>query len=102
MKFRLYLKSFNKENLLLTGLNLKKILDINKYVTSSLVILPHRTRKFCVIRSPHIDKDSREQLEITLYKSFFNIEVSQYNSLEEILKFTINPGVIANLHFLSF
>ena len=32
------------------------------------VPLPTRIEKFCVLRSPNIDKDSREQFEIRIHK----------------------------------
>jgi ribosomal protein S10 len=35
------------------------------------VPLPTAIEKFCVIRSPHIDKDSREQFEIRTHKRSF-------------------------------
>ena len=35
--------------------------------------LPTAIEKFCVIRSPHIDKDSREQFEIRTHKRLIDI-----------------------------
>ena len=35
--------------------------------------LPTGIEKFCVIRSPHIDKDSREQFEIRTHKRLVDI-----------------------------
>lgn len=102
MKFRLYLKSFDKENLLKTSFQLKKVLDTNNYRTTSIIVLPHRIKKFCVIRSPHVDKDSREQFEIRIYKSFFNIEVEQFNSIRELLNLNDISGTVLSLKILSF
>ena len=35
--------------------------------------LPTAIEKFCVIRSPHIDKDSQEQFEIRTHKRLIDI-----------------------------
>jgi small subunit ribosomal protein S10 len=37
------------------------------------VPLPTRIEKFCVLRSPNIDKDSREQFEIRIHKRLIDI-----------------------------
>jgi len=37
------------------------------------VPLPTAIEKFCVIRSPHIDKDSQEQFEIRTHKRLIDI-----------------------------
>ncbi len=34
---------------------------------------PTEIKKFCVIRSPHVDKDSREQFEIRTHKRLVDI-----------------------------
>lgn len=38
------------------------------------VPLPTRIEKFCVTRSPNIDKDSREQFEIRTHKRLIDIQ----------------------------
>ncbi len=40
---------------------------------SGPVPLPTRRETFCVIRSPYIDKDSREQFEIRTHKRLIDI-----------------------------
>ena len=37
------------------------------------VPLPTRIKRFCVIRSPHIDKDSREHFELRTHKRLVDI-----------------------------
>ena len=37
------------------------------------VPLPTEIKKFCVIRSPHIDKDSREQFETRTHKRLVDV-----------------------------
>ena len=63
-QIHLYLKSFN--NLYIEKTH-TKILQINNYLKdlpqTSLVSLPTCKKKYTVLRSPHIDKKSREQFE---------------------------------------
>ena len=63
-QIHLYLKSFN--NLYIEKTH-TKILQINNYLKNlpqiSLVSLPSCKKKYTVLRSPHIDKKSREQFE---------------------------------------
>ena len=35
--------------------------------------LPTKRRIYCVLRSPHVDKDSREHFEIKIHKKFLDI-----------------------------
>jgi small subunit ribosomal protein S10 len=102
MKFRLYLKSFNNQLLLETSSYLKKLLELSNCPMSSIIILPHHTRKFCVIRSPHIDKDSREQFEITTYKCFLDIETVSIQMIDSLLRFDIPAGIYCSLRILAY
>jgi len=71
-KIRVRLESFNHE--LLTSscrkiINLLQTNDVNKF---SMVPLPTDKRIYCVLRSPHVDKDSREHFEIRIHKRIFS------------------------------
>jgi len=47
---------------------------LNSYnIKTSLINLPVRIKRFTVLRSPHIDKKSREQFELKNYKQLINI-----------------------------
>ena len=49
--------------------------------------LPTNKRIYCVLRSPHSDKDSREHFEIKIYKKLMYI---QNNNLDLTLKMLLN------------
>ena len=64
IKIILRFKSFHSYNFKLIILKiLKKILNLN-LLTSGFVSLPTKIQRFTVLRSPHVDKKSREQFEI--------------------------------------
>ena len=87
-KIRVRLESFNHE--LLTS-SCQKIIDIlsTKSLNSiGMVTLPTSKRIYCVLRSPHVDKDSREHFEIRIHKRILEIyydpEIPIFDLLAEI------------------
>lgn len=54
-------------------------------MSPAAVPMPTRIQKFTVIRSPHIDKKSREQFEMRTHKRFIDISDPDPN-LGEILR----------------
>jgi small subunit ribosomal protein S10 len=95
MKFRIILKSFKKD-LINDALKMfqKNILEENQtQIIQSIVSLPVKIKKFCVLRSPHIDKNSREHFEIRIYKKFIDLKLESFLFLEKLLKLQIDSGV---------
>ena len=97
MKLRITFKSFEKEPLEICFNEFRNLLLQNfqtKYQVIGAVSLPTKIKKFCVLRSPHVDKDSREQYEYRLYKKFFDIQVKQdYTFLDDLLGVEIPSGI---------
>lgn len=46
------------------------------YTIKNSFFFPVKTKKVTVLRSPHIDKKSREQFELRQYKSLYSIKLS--------------------------
>jgi small subunit ribosomal protein S10 len=55
--------------------------------------LPTRIEKYCVLRSPHIDKKSREQFEIRIHKRLLDILEPTQQTLDALMKLDLSPGV---------
>jgi small subunit ribosomal protein S10 len=55
--------------------------------------LPTRIQKYCVNRSPHIDKKSREQFEIRVHKRLLDILEPTQQTLDALMKLDLSPGV---------
>lgn len=55
--------------------------------------LPTRIEKFCVIRSPHIDKDSREQFEIRTHKRIIDILGPSAKTIDALTQLQLPSGV---------
>ena len=54
--------------------------------------LPTKIQKFCVIRGPHVDKDSREQFEIRSSKRLLII-VPTAQTVDALMKLNLSAGV---------
>jgi small subunit ribosomal protein S10 len=55
--------------------------------------LPTRINKFCVLRSPHVDKKSREQFEIRTHKRLMDILDPTQQTVDALMKLDLSPGV---------
>ncbi len=62
-------------------------------VVAGPVPLPTRIEKFCVIRSPHIDKDSREQFEIRTHKRVIDILGPTNKTIDALTQLQLPSGV---------
>ena len=55
--------------------------------------LPTRIEKFTVLRSPHIDKKSREQFEIRTHKRVLDIVDPTPQTVDALMKLALAAGV---------
>ncbi|MBI3072388.1 MAG: 30S ribosomal protein S10 [Deltaproteobacteria bacterium] len=55
--------------------------------------LPTRINKYCVLRSPHTDKKSREQFEIRTHKRLLDILDPTQQTLDALMKLDLSVGV---------
>jgi small subunit ribosomal protein S10 len=57
------------------------------------VPLPTRVNKFTVLRSPHVNKKSREQFEIRTHKRMMDILEPTQQTVDALMKLDLSPGV---------
>ena len=55
--------------------------------------LPTEIQKFCVVRSPHIDKDSQEQFEIRTHKRIVDILEPTSKTVDALMRLQLPSGV---------
>jgi small subunit ribosomal protein S10 len=55
--------------------------------------LPTKINKYCVLRSPHGDKKSREQFEIRTHKRLLDILEPSQQTLDALMKLDLSAGV---------
>jgi len=72
-KIRVRLESFNHELLTSSCQKLTEILESISVTSFGVISLPTCKRIYCVLRSPHVNKDSREHFEIRVHKRILEI-----------------------------
>ena len=92
-KVRIILKAFDHKML---DLSTGQIVDTAERTGARVagpVPLPTHIRRFCVIRGPHVDKDSREHFEIRTHKRLLDIVDPTSRTVDELKKLNLPAGV---------
>ena len=93
-KIRVRLESFNHELLVSSCQKISDILSNASLNSIGMITLPTSKRIYCVLRSPHVDKDSREHFEVRVHKRILEIyydpEVPIFDLLADI---DLAPGI---------
>lgn len=92
-RIRLKLKSYDHR---LLDNAVKQIVLTAKRTGAQLmgpVPLPNKQKIFTVLRSPHVDKKSREQFEITTHKRVLDIISPSDKTMDALMKLSISSGV---------
>jgi small subunit ribosomal protein S10 len=55
--------------------------------------LPTRINRYTVLRSPHVDKKSREQFEIRTHKRLLDILEPTQQTIDQLMKLDLSAGV---------
>ena len=93
-KIRVRLESFNHELLVDSCQKIKDTLTNISLNSIGFITLPTSKRIYCVLRSPHVDKDSREHFEVRVHKRileiYYDAELPIFDLLTEI---DLAPGI---------
>lgn len=92
-KVRIKLKSFDHQVLDQSASQIVETAEQTGAQVAGPVPLPTRIQKFCVIRSPFIDKDSREQFEIRTHKRLIDILEPTSKTIEALTRLNLPSGV---------
>ncbi len=92
-KIRIRLKAYDHK---LLDKSVSEIVD-NVKRTGAVVIgpvpLPTVLNKYCVLRSPHVDKKSREQFEMRTHKRLIDIVEPTQQTVDSLMKLDLPAGV---------
>lgn len=92
-KIRIRLKAYDYKVL---DQSVAEIVDIVGKTGAKLagpVPLPTRINRFTVLRSPHVDKKSREQFEVRTHKRLLDILEPTQATLDALMKLDLSAGV---------
>ncbi len=92
-KIRIKLKAFDYRLIDRSAIDIVKKAKDTGAIVSGPIPLPTRKQRFCVLRSPHVDKNSREHFEIRTHKRL--IEIVEYNedTIQELQKLDLPAGI---------
>jgi small subunit ribosomal protein S10 len=92
-KIRIRLKAYDHE---IIDQSTKKIVETVVRTQAKVrgpVPLPTEIRRFTVIRSPHVDKDSREHFEMRIHKRLLDIVEPTSKTVESLQRLDLPAGV---------
>ncbi|HMK56195.1 MAG TPA: 30S ribosomal protein S10 [Dissulfurispiraceae bacterium] len=92
-KIRIKLKAYDHR---LLDQSVKEIVDTASRTGARIagpVPLPTKISKFTVLRSPHVDKKSREQFEIRTHKRLIDIFDPTPDTVDALMKLELASGV---------
>jgi small subunit ribosomal protein S10 len=84
-KIRIKLESFNHELLMSSCQKIIELLQKSSEQSNGIISLPTKTRIYCVLRSPHVNKDSREHFEIRSHKRMIEVFYTPDSSIIDLL-----------------
>jgi small subunit ribosomal protein S10 len=92
-KIRIKLKAYDHK---LLDQSTLEIVETARRTGASLVgpiPLPTSIKKFCVLRSPHVDKKSREQFEMRTHRRLLDILEPTPQTIDSLNKLELSAGV---------
>jgi small subunit ribosomal protein S10 len=92
-KIRIILKAYEHR---LLDQSTSQIVDAAERTGAAVVgpvPLPTHIKRFCVIRSPHVDKDSREHFELRTHKRLVDIMEPNPKTIDALTRLQMPAGV---------
>jgi small subunit ribosomal protein S10 len=92
-KIRIRLKAYDHRILDQSAEQIVEAAERTGAAVAGPVPLPTQIRRFTVIRSPHIDKDSREQFEMRTHKRLIDILEPTSRTVDTLMRLQLPAGV---------
>jgi len=92
-KIRIRLKAYDHKILDQSAAQIVETAERTGAAVAGPIPLPTHVEKFCVIRSPHIDKDSREQFEMRTHKRLIDILEPTAKTVDALMRLNLPAGV---------
>lgn len=92
-KIRIRLKAFDRRML---DLSCDKIIETADHTAATAIgpiPLPTKRKIYCVLRSPHVDKDSREHFETRTHRRIIDIYSPSAKTIDALMKLDLPSGV---------
>ncbi|HKZ71612.1 MAG TPA: 30S ribosomal protein S10 [Nitrospirota bacterium] len=92
-KIRIRLKGYDHKLLDESAVKIVETVKRSGARVSGPIPLPTSINKYTVLRSPHVDKKSREQFEIRTHKRLIDIYEPTPQTADDLMKLDISAGV---------
>jgi small subunit ribosomal protein S10 len=92
-KIRIRLKAYDHRILDQSAAQIVETAENTGARVAGPVPLPTRIEKYCVIRSPFIDKDSQEQFEIRTHKRLIDVLEPSQKTISALMRLNLPAGV---------
>ena len=92
-KIRIVLKAYDHRVLDLSTQQILQAAERTGAAVAGPVPLPTSIRRFCVLRSPHVDKDSREHFELRVHKRIIDIPDPPPKTIDSLTRLNVPAGV---------
>jgi small subunit ribosomal protein S10 len=92
-KIRIRLKAYDHKLLDQSAMEIVETVRETGAKIAGPIPLPTIINKFCVLRSPHVDKKSREQFEIRTHKRLLDILEPNQQTVDALMKLDLSGGV---------
>ncbi len=92
-KIRIRLKAYDHKVLDQSAVQIVETAERTGAQVAGPVPLPTRIEKFCVIRGPFIDKDSREQFEMRTHKRLIDVLDPSSKTVDALMRLNLPAGV---------
>ena len=92
-RIRVCLKAYDHK---LIDVSAEKIVETAKRTDAQVagpIPLPTKRRIYCVLRSPHVDKKSREHFEMITHKRIIDIYEPTQQTMDELRRLDLPAGV---------
>ena len=92
-KIRIKLKSYDHNLVDKSSDKIVKTVKTTGAVVTGPIPLPTHKKIFTVLRSPHVNKKSREQFKLHSYKRLLDIYSSSSKTIDALMKLELPSGV---------
>jgi small subunit ribosomal protein S10 len=92
-KIRIRLKAFDHAVIDQSTQDIVRTAQKTGAIVSGPVPLPTRRQLYTVLRSPHVDKKSREQFEMKTHKRLIDILDAKPQTIDALMKLDLPAGV---------
>ena len=92
-KIRIKLRSYDHNLVDKSTEKIVKTVRNSGAVVTGPIPLPTKRSVFTVLRSPHVDKKSREQFEVRIHKRLIDIHNATNKTIDQLMKLELPAGV---------